>query len=60
MILVDRGQKVRFLNFRDFGIYLFIYFSTNVKLPENDNNLGQSRVVTGQESPGYDIQNQLD
>jgi hypothetical protein len=25
MILVDRGQKVRFLSFRDFGILFFIF-----------------------------------
>jgi hypothetical protein len=25
MILVDRGQKVRFLNFRNFGILFFIF-----------------------------------
>jgi hypothetical protein len=25
MISVDRGQKVRFLNFRDFGIFIFTF-----------------------------------
>jgi hypothetical protein len=41
MILVDRGQKVRFLNFRDFGILFFIFF-TNDKLPENDNKVNHN------------------
>jgi hypothetical protein len=51
MILVDRGQKVRFLNFRDFGIFFFFflrmtsYLKMTINLADMSQNLFQNKVM---------------